>query len=113
MSVPQSIRSFLSTKIVHRTWAGTFQCKPSAIFQPSTVEEIQELIKQARVNKKTVMTVGSGHSPSDLTMTNEWLCNLDKFDKVLKQQEFSGPATTGSGSEVKFVDLTVEAGIRV
>ncbi|KAM9907908.1 hypothetical protein OXX79_000683 [Metschnikowia pulcherrima] len=113
MSVPQSIRSFLSTKIVHRTWAGTFQCKPSAIFQPSTVEEIQELIKQARASKKTVMTVGSGHSPSDLTMTNEWLCNLDKFDKVLNQQEFSGPATTGSGSEVKFVDLTVEAGIRV
>lgn len=113
MSVPQSVRSFLSTKVIHKTWAGTFWCRPLAIFQPSTVEEIQELINQARLNNKTIMTVGSGHSPSDLTMTNEWLCNLDKFDKVLKQEEFYGPTADGSSKEVKFVDLTVEAGIRI
>lgn len=113
MPVPQSVRSFLSTKIIHKTWAGTFSCRPLAIFQPSNVEEIQELIRQAKLNKKTIMTVGSGHSPSDLTMTNEWLCNLDKFDKVLKKEEFSGPTQDGSSKEVKFVDLTVEAGIRI
>lgn len=113
MSVPASIRAFRSTKIVHRTWAGTFSCKPLAIFQPSTVEEIVELINQARINNKTIMTVGSGHSPSDLTMTNEWLCNLDKFDGVLKQEEFYGPKGDTADKEVKFVDLTVEAGIRI
>lgn len=113
MSVPQSVRSFLSTKVIHKTWAGTFSCRPLAIFQPSNVEEIQELIRQAKLNKKTIMTVGSGHSPSDLTMTNEWLCNLDKFDKVLKQEEFYGPTADGNSKEVKFVDLTVEAGIRI
>lgn len=111
MSVPESVALFLSTKVVHRTWAGTFQCKPQAIFQPSTVEEIQELIRQAALHKKTIMTVGSGHSPSDLTMTSEWLCNLDKFDRVLEEKEFFGPGE--SGPEVKFVDLTVEAGIRI
>lgn len=69
------------------------------------------MIRTAALQKKTIMTVGSGHSPSDLTMTSEWLCNLDKFDKVLRKQEFYGP---GNGSkEVKFVDLTVEAGIRI
>lgn len=113
MSVPESIRPFLSTKVVHHTWAGTFTCLPLAIFQPSTKEQIVELVNQARINKKTIMTVGSGHSPSDLTMTNEWLCNLDKFDKVLKQEEFYGPIGDGSDKEVKFVDLTVEAGIRI
>ncbi|OBA22982.1 D-arabinono-1,4-lactone oxidase [Metschnikowia bicuspidata var. bicuspidata NRRL YB-4993] len=114
MSVPQSLRSFLSSKAFHRTWAGTFQCKPLAVFQPSKVGEIQEMIRQARAAKKTIMTVGLGHSPLDLTMTNEWLCNLDKYNKVLKKEEFYGPATDGLGKkEVKFVDLTVEAGIRV
>lgn len=111
MSVPNSLKGFVSTKMIHKTWAGTFLCKPQAIFQPTLVEEIQELIRQARLNKKTIMTVGLGHSPSDLTMTTEWLCNLDKFDRVLKEQEFYGPSA--SGKEVKFVDLTVEAGIRV
>lgn len=111
MSVPQSLRPFLSTKVLHKTWAGTFYCKPLAIFQPTSVEEIQELIRQANLHKKTIMTVGSGHSPSDLTMTSEWLCNLDKFDQVLKQEEHYGPAE--GGKEVKFVDLTVQAGIRI
>lgn len=112
MSVPESLAAFRTAKVLHRTWAGTFQCKPSAIFQPSNVKQLQELVNQARINKKTIMTVGSGHSPSDLTMTNDWLCNLDKFDRVLKQQEFYGPTRDG-GKEVKYVDLTVESGIRI
>ncbi|ODV65840.1 D-arabinono-1,4-lactone oxidase [Hyphopichia burtonii NRRL Y-1933] len=112
--VPESIRLFRTPKLFHKTWAGTFYCKPLAIFQPTNLDEIKELVKQARLHNKTIMTVGSGHSPSDLTMTKEWLCNLDKFDKVLKQEEFSGPRTENPNEkEVKFVDLTVEAGCRV
>lgn len=113
MTVPQSLQPFTTTKVVHKTWAGTFFCKPQAIFQPRLNEEIQELIRQANRLGKTIMTVGSGHSPSDLTMTNEWLCNLDKFDKVLKEEEFYGTTVSGAAKEVKYVDLTVEAGIRI
>lgn len=60
------------------------------------------------------MTVGSGHSPSDLTMTSEWLCNLDKMDQILEKKDFYGPLKSDSSKqEVKFVDVTVEAGCRV
>ncbi|KAK6457384.1 D-arabinono-1,4-lactone oxidase [Scheffersomyces xylosifermentans] len=114
MSIPESLQPFVTNKIIHKTWAGTFYCKPQATFQPRTLEEIKELINQARLNHKTIMTVGSAHSPSDITMTKEWLCNLDKFNKVLKQEEFYGQSTTNPAEkEVKFVDLTVEAGIRI
>ncbi|KAK6461198.1 D-arabinono-1,4-lactone oxidase [Scheffersomyces coipomensis] len=107
MSIPESLLPFKTTKLFHQTWAGTFYCQPQAIFQPTNLDEIKELINQARINRKTIMTVGSGHSPSDLTMTNEWLCNLDKFNHVLNEEEFK------VDNEVKFVDLTVEAGIRI
>lgn len=113
MSVPELLRPFTTRKTVHRTWAGTFFCKPQAIFQPENVEQIQELIRQASRLNKTIMTVGLGHSPLDLTMTNEWLCNLDKFDRVLGHKEYSGPTVSGNGKETKYVDLTVEAGIRI
>lgn len=114
VDVPESVQPFLTTKLIHRTWAGTFQCRPQAIFQPTSVEEITELIHQARRLGKTIMTVGSGHSPSDLTMTTEWLCNLDKFDAVLLEEPFFAPSTTNpQDPELKFVDLTVQAGIRV
>ena len=83
MSIPESLQPFVTNKLVHKTWAGTFFCKPQAIFQPRNLDEIKELINQARQNGKTIMTVGSGHSPSDLTMTTEWLCNLDKFNSVI------------------------------
>ncbi|CAI5756169.1 unnamed protein product [Candida verbasci] len=112
-NIPQCLQSFVTTKFFHTTWAGTFICKPQAIFQPTNEEQIKELINQARICKKTIMTVGSGHSPSDLTMTNEWLCNLDKFNKVVHEQEFYGPTFDEKSKEIKFVDLTVEAGIRI
>ena len=112
--IPSTLQDFATTKVVHRTWAGTFQCKPQAIFQPRNETEVAELIKQARLHGKTIMTVGSGHSPSDMTMTSEWLCNLDKMDKVLKKEDFLGPKKDNpSEQEVKFVDLTVEAGCRI
>ena len=60
------------------------------------------------------MTVGSGHSPSDLTMTTEWLCNLDKFNHVLLEEPYYAPKSpTDDTPEIKFVDLTVEAGTRI
>lgn len=114
MTVPKSLQGFVSSKVFHKTWAGTFMCKPQAIFQPTNINEIQDLVNQARVNHKTIMTVGSGHSPSDLTMTNKWLCNLDKFNRILEKVPYYGPKTPNSDeTEVKFVDLTVEAGCRV
>lgn len=113
MSVPKSLTAFKTTKSFHRTWAGTFYCKPQAVFQPRNQDEILTLINEARKNNKTIMTVGSGHSPSDLTMTNEWLCNLDKFDRILSHEDHYGPTTDGKGKELKYVDLTVESGIRI
>lgn len=71
------------------------------------------MVNEARRQGKTIMTVGSGHSPSDLTMTNEWMCNLDKFNKLVLTTEVRGPKSDGKGDEVKFVDLKVEAGCRV
>ncbi|KAI5959303.1 ALO1 [Candida pseudojiufengensis] len=113
-SIPESLQPFVTNKFIHKTWAGTFYCQPQAIFQPRNENEIKELIKQAKIHHKTIMTVGSGHSPSDLTMTKEWLCNLDKFNHILKEEPIKGPVSPNSReTEVKFVDLTVEAGCRV
>lgn len=111
--IPKLLESFTTTSLYHKTWAGTFYCKPQAIFQPTDEEEIRTLINEARKHRKTIMTVGSGHSPSDLTMTNEWLCNLDKFNRIVKYTSFEGPIGETGGTEVKYVDLTIEAGIRV
>lgn len=113
-SVPESLSSFVTNRFVHSTWAGTFHCRPQAIFQPRNVAELQALVNEARRLGKTIMTVGSGHSPLDLTMTTEWVCNLDRFNAILKKEEFYGPSKSDPRQkEIKFVDVTVEAGCRI
>ncbi|GMM28512.1 D-arabinono-1,4-lactone oxidase [Martiniozyma asiatica (nom. inval.)] len=105
MSLSNSLRKAIVPKI-HHTWAKTYFCNPQYYFQPDSVEQIQEIVNNARKLNKKVMVVGSGHSPSDLTMAspNDWLMNLDKFNKVLNEN----PSTDG-----KYHDITVEAGMRV
>lgn len=89
---------------VFSNWAGIFSCKPSLYFQPESIDEVVDLVKRATEAKTTLLTVGSGHSPSDLVMTSDWLVNLDKLKTVTDFKE------DPSGL---FTDVTVEAGIRI
>ncbi len=103
-SVPEELQDFLVPRPFHKTWAQTFICQPAAYFQPRTIDEITELVDQARIKKRTLMVVGSGHSPSDMTMTNDWLVNLDKFN---------APIDLNSNDSGLYTDVSVEAGIRI
>lgn len=69
---------------------------------------MRDIVVNARKFNKKLMVVGSGHSPSDLTIVsnpiNEWLVNLDKFNKFISEK----PSPDG-----KYTDVTAEAGMRV
>jgi D-arabinono-1,4-lactone oxidase len=85
---------------VHHTWARTFHSRPELYLRPQTLAEIQKIVTLARRMRRRLVTVGCGHSPSDLTCTSAWMVNLDDFGRVLKVDK-----------EQK--TLTVEAGIRL
>lgn len=89
-----------STDHLHHTWAKTFYSRPELYIRPQTIPEIQQLVTLARRCRRRIVTVGSGHSPSDLTCTSSWLVNLDDFNRVLHIDP-----------ETRMV--TVEAGIRL
>ena len=72
-----------SNSYKHHTWARTFHSRPELFIQPETTEEIQKIITLARRCRRRLVTVGCGHSPSDLTCTSSWLVNLDKYDRIL------------------------------
>lgn len=89
---------------VFKNWAGIYSAKPEWYFQPSSVDEVVALVKAAREKKKTIVTVGSGHSPSNMCVTNEWMLNLDKLDKLMDFVE---------SKDKSYADVTVQGGTRL
>jgi len=43
-----------------------------------------KILAKARVNKKTVKVMGSGHSPSDIACTHGYMISLKNFNKILE-----------------------------
>ncbi|KAJ6032895.1 D-arabinono-1-4-lactone oxidase [Penicillium canescens] len=69
---------------LHHTWAKPFFARPELYIQPRTISEIQQIVVLASRCRRTLITVGSGHSPSDLTCTSSWMINLDDFNSLLE-----------------------------
>jgi len=65
-------------------WAGTFVCRPLAVFEPRNVHQCELIFELARREGKKVRAVGVGHSPSDLACTNDYMLRTTKLDKILE-----------------------------
>lgn len=101
-----------TTNHTHHTWAKTYYTRPELYLQPESVKEIELIINTARQCKRKIITVGSGHSPSNLTIPQKpsrtWIVNLDKFSGVL---EYSDDTLNEKGEQELLI--TVQAGIRL
>ncbi|KAL1963633.1 hypothetical protein VTN77DRAFT_7954 [Rasamsonia byssochlamydoides] len=95
-----------TTDHVHHTWARTFFSRPELYIRPQSVAEIQKVVTLARRCRRRIVTVGSGHSPSDLTCTSSWQVNLDDFNRVLSVEPETGIVTVEAG--IRLRDLGVE-----
>ena len=88
------------TSYIHSTWARTFSSLPELYIRPRSLVEIKKVVRLAALARRRIVTVGSAHSPSDLTCTTSWLVNLDDFDQV-----------TAVDTDKRLI--TVQAGIRL
>lgn len=86
---------------LHSTWAKTFVSRPELYIRPQSVAEIQKVVALARRCRRRIVTVGSAHSPSDLTCTSAWLVNLDDFNRVLDVSPDTGIVTVEAGIRLK------------
>ena len=62
---------------VFRNWIRHFRYKPRHFFQPTTEEEIVELVKDPKT--KSLRVFGAGHSFNDGVVSDEVLVSLDKY----------------------------------
>ncbi|PYI27735.1 L-galactono-gamma-lactone oxidase [Aspergillus indologenus CBS 114.80] len=97
-----------TTDHLHHTWARTFYSRPELYVRPQSLAEIQKLVTLARHCRRRLVTVGSGHSPSDLTCTSSWLVNLDDFSRVLEVSPETGVVTVQAGIRLRDLGKQLE-----
>ncbi|XP_074847615.1 L-gulonolactone oxidase-like isoform X1 [Carettochelys insculpta] len=89
-----------------QNWARTYGSSPELYFQPTSVEEMKEILDLARQRSKRVKVVGGGHSPSDIACTDDFMVHMGKMNKILKVDEEKRQVTVEAG--ILLSDLNVE-----
>jgi L-gulono-1,4-lactone dehydrogenase len=73
-----------------RNWAGDQVCRPAAIERPASREELVEVVTRAGGAGKRIRASASGHSFTDIALTDGVMVRLDRLDRVLDADPSSG-----------------------
>ncbi len=78
-------------------WAGDQRCAPTAIETPATREELAEIVRRASARGLRVRASASGHSFTDIALTDGVMVRLDRLDRVLAVDRSSGLVKVEAG----------------
>ncbi len=80
-----------------RNWAGEQRCRPQAIERPGNRDELAELVVAAAARRQRVRVAGSGHSFTDIALTDGLLLRLEGLNRVLAADRSSGRVKVEAG----------------
>lgn len=79
--------------MIRKNWAGNLQYSAKQYYEPNTVEEIQELIKQA----DKVRFLGTRHCFNTIADSPDTQISLKNFDQIIELDEAAQQVTIGAG----------------
>ncbi len=90
-----------------RNWAGDQLCRPALVETPASVEEIAAAVLRARGRGLRVRVAGSGHSFSDIVLTDGVLLKLDRMKRVLDIDRSTGLVRVQAGITIRELNARV------
>ncbi|MEM6402799.1 MAG: D-arabinono-1,4-lactone oxidase [Cyanobacteria bacterium P01_D01_bin.116] len=63
-------------------WSGEYECIPNYVHHPVSQEEVRDIVRRAMERGSQIRVFGSGHSPSDMAMSDEELVCLDGLNTI-------------------------------
>ncbi len=84
-----------------RNWAGDERCRPAAVEIPGSIEEICETVIRAAAHDQRVRVAGSGHSFSDIALTDGVQLRLDRLTRVLDVDRCTGLVRVQAGITIR------------
>jgi L-gulonolactone oxidase len=82
-------------------WSNQYQCRPTYVHHPASTGEARNIIRQAVERKTKIRVFGSGHSPSDIAMSNYDLICSDRLNQILNINWDSQTIVTQAGVTLK------------
>jgi L-gulonolactone oxidase len=79
-----------------RNWAGDQRCRPASTSAPSSREELAEVVGVA-AERGRVRASASGHSFTDIALTDATMIRLDRLDRVLESDPDGGRVRVEAG----------------
>lgn len=64
-------------------WGQNYSSKAAALLEPTSSQQISQIIQRAREKKSTLRAMGAGHSWSDIVCTKGEIIRIDRMDKVI------------------------------
>lgn len=92
---------------VREKWSnciGNQQVVPLRLVRPTTLAEVVAIVKQAESENRKIRAVGSGHSFSDIAITDDYLIDTHGLKKVLKLDTDSLKENAGN---LTFADIDI------
>src|SRR4029078_2408896 len=80
-----------------RNWAGGQECFPAAIERPGTREELASIVRAAAERGQTVRALGSGHSFTEIALTDGIAVDVGRLDRVLSVDRPAGLVKVEAG----------------
>ena len=78
-------------------WAGDQACEPALIERPTTREELSAAISRAADAGRSVRVAGTGHSFSDIALTDGVMLRLERLNRILDLDRSSGLVRVEAG----------------
>ena len=80
-----------------RNWAGDQRCRPTAVETPANRDELVAGVERAGAAGRRLRVAASGHSFTDIALTDDVMLRLDSLDSVLDVDAASGLVRVEAG----------------
>jgi hypothetical protein len=84
-----------------RNWAGDQSCSPVAVEQPTSLDDLREVVTRAAAGGGRVRASASGHSFTEIALTDGVMVRLDRLDRILDFDAASGLVRVEAGAVLR------------
>lgn len=87
-----------------QNWARSQECRPERVFYPCNLDDVRAIVRAAAASGRRVGVAGRGHSMGPLSLTDDYLVDTRRLNRIGPVDAQRGLVTVESGVSVAALD---------